>query len=90
MQNNKKEEGSVQIVTFKLEGVGCACETKIIEKRIKGLKGVKGYDINPISNWVKVSYDPSIVSTEDLKKSISKSGMTASIVSVKKENSCCQ
>ena len=90
MQNEKKDGGNVQVATFKLEGAGCACETKIIEKRIKGLKGVKSYDINPISNWVKVSYDPSLVSVDDIKKSISKAGMTASVVSNKKDSPCCQ
>ena len=90
MENENKNGGSIQVATFKLEGAGCACETKIVEKRIKGLKGVKSYDINPISNRVKVTYDPSLVSTEDIQKSISKTGMTASVVSNKKENSCCQ
>ena len=90
MQNEKKDGGNVQVATFKLEGAGCACETKIIEKRIKGLKGIKSYDINPISNRVRISYDPSLVSTEDIQKSISKTGMTASVVSNKKENHCCQ
>jgi Cu+-exporting ATPase len=90
MENEKKDNNNVQEATLRLEGVGCACETKIIEKRVKSLKGVKSYDINPISNRVKVTYDPSLVSLDDIKKSISKAGMTASVVGNKKENSCCQ
>jgi copper chaperone CopZ len=55
-----------------------------VKKRLKGLKGVESYNINPVSNWVKVSYDSALVSTDDIKKSISKGGMTASLVNVKK------
>ncbi len=85
-----KNGTNLEIATFKLEGVGCACETKIIEKRIKALKGIKSYDINPISNRIKISYDPSFVSIEDIQKSICKSGMTASLLSNKKDNPCCK
>ena len=74
MENINKD----QEVTFKLEGMGCSCEAKIVEKRLKGLKGVKTYNINPISNWLKISFDPSLVSTEDIKKTIAKCGITAS------------
>ncbi len=69
-----------QETTLKLEGMGCACESKIVEKRLKALKGIKTYNINPISNWVKISFDPNLVSTEDIKKAIAKCGVTASIV----------
>jgi P-type Cu+ transporter len=79
-----KNADNVKEVTFKLEGMSCSCEAKIVEKRIKGLKGVKSYDINPISNRVKVSYDESLVSTDEIVKSISKTGMGASLVNVKR------
>ncbi len=71
------EEASKDI-TFKLEGLSCSCEAKVVEKRIKALKGIKTYTINPISNWLKVTYDPSQVSTEEMIKSISKAGVKAS------------
>ena len=80
MESEKKCTGNMETATFKLEGMGCACEAKIIEKRIKSLKGVITYDINPISNWIKISFEPSLVSTEDIKKAISKSGITASLM----------
>jgi copper chaperone CopZ len=64
--------------TFKLEGMGCSCEAKIVEKRLKTLKGVKTYNINAISNWLKISFDSSLVSTDDIKKTIAKCGITAS------------
>ena len=74
MENLSKD----QEATFKLEGLGCACEAKIVEKRLKSLKGVKTYNINPISNWLKVSFDSSLVTTDDIKKTIAKCGVTAS------------
>lgn len=76
MENASKD----QEVTFKLEGMGCSCEAKIVEKRLKALKGVKTYSINPISNWLKISFDSAIVTTDDIKKTIAKCGITASPV----------
>ena len=76
MENKSKDEE----VTFKLEGLGCSCEAKIVEKRLKALKGVKTYNINPISNWLKISFDSSLVTTDDIKKTIAKCGITASPV----------
>jgi len=76
MENINKD----QEVTFKLEGMGCSCEAKLVEKRLKGLKGIKTYNINPISNWLKVSFDSSLVSTEDIKNTIAKCGITAFVV----------
>ncbi len=78
METGRKTAEKTEVATFKLEGLGCSCEAKIVEKRIKALNGVKSFDINPISNRVKISYDPSLVSTEDLKKTISKCGLKAS------------
>jgi Cu+-exporting ATPase len=73
LENTNKD----QEVTFKLEGLGCSCETKIVEKKLKALKGVKTYNINPISNWLKISFDSSLVSLDEIKKSIAKCGVTA-------------
>lgn len=76
MENVSKD----QEITFKLEGMSCSCEAKIVEKRLKALKGVKTHSINPISNWLKISFDSSIVTTDDIKKTIAKCGITASPV----------
>ena len=37
MENKSKDEE----VTFKLEGLGCSCEAKIVEKRAKSTKRSK-------------------------------------------------
>lgn len=76
MENVSKD----QEVTFKLEGMGCSCEAKIVEKRLKALKGVKNYSINPISNWLKVTFDASLVTTDAIKKEIGKCGITATLI----------
>lgn len=49
-----------------------------------GLKGVKSFNINPISNRMKISFDPSLVSTDETIKSVSKAGMSASLVNLGK------
>ena len=79
MENKSKDEE----VTFKLEGLGCSCEAKIVEKKLKALKGVKTYNINPISNWLKISFDSSLVTTDEIKKTIAKCGITASPINKK-------
>jgi Cu+-exporting ATPase len=73
-----ESKNGTQNVTFKLEGLSCGCEAKIIEKKIKGLKGIKEVNINPISNWLKVTYDSSLVAPEEMIKAISKTGIKAS------------
>lgn len=75
MESGKKNDQKAEVVTFKLEGLGCSCEAKIVEKRVKAMKGVNNFDINPISNRVKISYNPSLVSIEDIKKTVAKCGL---------------
>lgn len=77
MDSGKRNAEKTEVVAFKLEGLGCSCEAKIVEKRVKTLNGVKSFDINPISNRIKISYDPSLISTEDIKKAIAKCGLKA-------------
>lgn len=79
MQSDNKDVGLTNS-TFKLEGLGCACTAKIIEKRVKAIKGIKEYSINPISNWIKITYDSTLVSINDIKKSISKAGVQAILI----------
>ena len=36
-------------VTFKLTGMSCSCEGSIVEKRVKKLRGVESYVLNPFT-----------------------------------------
>ena len=64
-------------VSFKIEGMSCSCEAGIIERRMKRLKGVEDYAFLPISNVMKLSYDPGRVTIEEIQKAAAKAGVKA-------------
>ena len=63
--------------TFRLEGLGCACEGQMVERRVKALKGVTTFTLNGITNQLKVAYDPAAVSVDDIVMAVKKAGVTA-------------
>ena len=66
----------VEIGTFQIEGL-CCCEGQIVEKRVKSLRGIAAFSLNAITNQMKVTYDPSIVSIPDIETAVKKAGGTA-------------
>lgn len=77
MKNETVNEQGLATVTYKLEGLNCACEGQIVEKKLKKLKGVGSFSLNPITFKMKINYDPTLVTTEDIEKAISKGGAKA-------------
>jgi len=77
MQNETTSEGAVATLTFRIEGMSCSCEGQIIQKRMKALQGVKSFSLNPITNQMKLTCDPTAVSVEDIEKSASRAGVKA-------------
>ncbi len=81
--NKSKGEGELETMTFKIEGMGCSCEGQIIEKKMKLLQGVKTFSLNPITNQIKITFDPLTVSVPDIEKVVSKAGMKAVLIKSK-------
>ena len=52
--------GELEIATFRIEGLGCSCEGQIVEKQVTSLHGIVAFGLNPITNKMKVSYDPAV------------------------------
>ena len=77
MTRDANEPGSMEVATFQIEGLGCSCEGQIVEKQVKSLRGIVAFGLNPITNKMKVSYDPSIVSIHDIEAAVKKAGVTA-------------
>lgn len=77
-----ESETSEKTVTLKIEGIDCADESQIIEKKIKSLAGLKSFNINLISQQITVHYTSSIVSIQDIIKTIAETGMKASLVRI--------
>ena len=83
MTRGANEPGSLEIATFRIEGLGCSCEGQIVEKQVKYLHGIVAFGLNPITNKMKVSYDPSIVSIQDIEAAVKKAGVTAILMKSK-------
>ena len=81
--NEKKGEEVLETMTFQIEGLGCSCEGQIIEKKMKLLQGVKTFSLNPITNQIRVTFDPLIISIPDIEKVVSKAGMKAVLIKSK-------
>jgi len=81
--NETKEAGGLDSMTFRIDGAGCSCEGQIVEKRVKALKGVKTFSLNPITNQMKLTYDPSALSVQDIQTAVKKAGATAVLVGSK-------
>ena len=69
--------------TFRIEGMSCSCEGQIVEKRVRSLKGVSSFSLNPITNQMRVVCDPTVVSVQDIQKSVSRAGVKAVLLSSK-------
>ncbi len=78
-------EESGMTVTLKIEGMDCADESLIIEKKMKSLAGVKNFNINLMTQQIKISYDPAFISVQDMIKAVAETGMRASLVRAKAE-----
>jgi Cd2+/Zn2+-exporting ATPase len=76
--------GDLQTATFRIDGV-CSCELHIVEKQVKAMKGVSNFSMNPITNQMKLTYDPLIISTKDIQTAVKKSGANAVPMSSRKE-----
>ena len=83
MQDNAKVDEGTQTASFRIEGLSCSCEGTIVEKRVKALKGVKSYLLNPITYKMKITYDPTAVTIDDIQKTVSKAGVKAVLLATR-------
>ncbi|MGE5685376.1 MAG: heavy-metal-associated domain-containing protein [Nitrososphaerota archaeon] len=55
-------------------GMYCISCKPIVEKQLKDKKGVKGINFDYLTDKIVVEFDPSLLTTEDIKNSLDKSG----------------
>ena len=67
----------METAEFKIVGMGCSCEGSIVEKRMKKLRGVESFLLNPFTNQMRVSFDPEAVTMADIQKTVAKAGVKA-------------
>ncbi len=73
----------LNLAVFRIDGMACSCEGQMIEKRVKSLKGVKSFSLNPITNQMRLTYDPSALSIKDIEMAVKKAGAKAVLVTSK-------
>jgi Cd2+/Zn2+-exporting ATPase len=71
-----EEEKNKQILLH-IEGMDCEDETALIEKKMKSLKGLASFRVDLMSQTLRVQYDPSLLSVQEIIKSIAETGMKA-------------
>ena len=59
---------------FKVVGMYCTSCKPIVEKQLKNEKGVKNIDIDYMTDTVIVGYDPVLITKEQIKDKLDKSG----------------
>jgi Cd2+/Zn2+-exporting ATPase len=60
-----------------IEGMDCEDETVLIEKKMKSLKGLEFFQVDLMSQTLRVQYDPALLSVQEIIKSIAETGMKA-------------
>ncbi len=77
----------METITLQIEKLNCSCEANMVEKKLGALEGVKSYDVNAVSGQVRVTYDASLVSVQDIIRSVAETGLNASLVKDHKRRS---
>jgi len=72
-----KGANGLDSATFEIVGLGCSCAGQIVEKRVRALRGVKTFSLNPITNQMKLTYDASALSVQEIQTAVKKAGATA-------------
>lgn len=60
-----------------MEGMDCEDEVSVIEKKMKSLKGLESFQVDLMSEALRVQYDPGLLSVQEIIKSIAETGMKA-------------
>jgi len=57
----------------------CEDEARLLRSELEGLKGIEGYEINLMSQTLKVIHDPSLLSVQTIEDTIYRIGLEASL-----------
>lgn len=64
--------------TLYIKGMDCEDEARLIRAEFEGLKGIKRYEINLMTQSLKIIYDPSVITVQKIEETIARTGMKAS------------
>ena len=57
----------------------CDEEARLVRAEIEGMKGIEGYEINLMTQSLRVTHDPEVISVRRIQDAIGKTGMKASL-----------
>ena len=77
MGHKFKEEEKGTSVVLRIEGMDCEDEVSLVERKMKSLKGLESFQINLISQSLRVQYDPAFLSVQEIIKSVAETGLKA-------------
>lgn len=71
------DEDRTKSAVLHIEGMDCEDEVALIEKKVRSLTGLEGLQVDLISQKLRVTYDPSLLSVQEIIKSVAETGMKA-------------
>lgn len=69
------EETTTKQTVLLIEGMDCQDEVELVEKRLKPLSGIDGFEANLVSQKLTVTFHPEEITTEDIIREIGKAGL---------------
>ncbi len=69
----------VKEIILYIKGMDCEDEVRLIRGTFDGLKGIESCEINLMNQSLKATYDPSIISVQDIQNAVARTGMKASL-----------
>src|SRR5674476_1047426 len=73
-------EPGIESVTLQIEGMDCTCNADLLGRKLNALAGVRAHEITPVTGQARVTYNPGSVTIQDIIRSVSETGMKASLL----------
>jgi len=77
----------IETIDLHVEGMDCACEAEALERELGCLSGVTSCAVDAVTGRARVSYDASQATKQDVMRSVSAAGLSASLVRGQKQRS---
>lgn len=76
-------EDKTKSAVLLIEGMDCEDEVSLIDKKMRSLKGLESFQVDLMSEILRVQYDPGLLSVQEIIKSVAETGMKARLERVK-------
>ena len=71
-------EPAIETVTLQIGGMDCTCNADLLARKLDALTGIRSHEITPVTGQARVSYDPEVISVQEIIRTVAEAGMTAS------------